>query len=272
MSLYVKIALGVLGLYLAVTLVAYFGQRKLLYFPDSERVQPAAQGLRGVAERLLSTPDGERLIVWYGKARPGQPTLLYFHGNGGNLADRVPRVERFMGEGWGVYMLAWRGYAGSSGSPTETNNAADSKLAYDALVAEGVAPQSIIVYGESLGSNLAARIAAEKRVAGVVLDAPFTSIVAMAAKVYPYLPVGPLVLDRYETDKMIGGVKVPVLILHGERDSIVPVAMGRELARLANEPKRLVTFPNGGHSDLYVDGNDALAAVRAWVRTLRDFR
>ena len=265
MPLWIKLVLGAAAIYAAVALAAYLGQRKLMYFPDTERVEPAEAGLAGVEERELETPDGARVIAWYGKARRGQPTLLYFHGNGGGLEDRAPRIVRFMAEGWGVYMMAYRGYSGSSGSPTEANNVADARLAYHALVKEGVPPGSIVAYGESLGSGVAVRIAAELPVAGVILDAPFTSVVDLAAAAYPFLPVRLLLIDRYETTKYIASVKVPLLILHGERDSVVPVAMGREVARLANEPKRLVTFPNGYHSDLYVNGNDAIDAVRAWI-------
>jgi hypothetical protein len=268
MSFLIKLAVGALCVYAAIACAAYFGQRRLMYFPDRARTPPAQAGLAGVAERQLRTPDGARIVVWYGKARPGQPTLLYFHGNGGGLVDRAPRIERFMAEGWGVYMMAYRSYAGSSGSPSETANIADARLAYGALVHEGVEPRSIILYGESLGSGVAARIATERPVGGLILDAPYTSIVALASQVYPYLPVRRLLLDRYETDKVIAQVKVPVLILHGERDAVIPVRMGRALAALANEPKRLVTFPSGGHSDLYIDGNEALAAVRDWIRGL----
>ena len=265
MPLWIKLVLAAAAIYAAVALAAYLGQRKLMYFPDTERVKPADAGLAGVEERELKTPDGARVIVWYGRARPRQPTLLYFHGNGGGLEDRAPRIVRFMAEGWGVYMMTYRGYSGSSGSPTEANNVADARLAYDALVKEGVPPRSIVAYGESLGSGIAVRIAAELPVAGVILDAPFTSVVDVAAAAYPFLPVRLLLIDRYETTKYIADVKVPLLILHGERDSVVPVAMGRELARLANEPKRLVIFPNGYHSDLYVNGNDAIDAVRAFI-------
>lgn len=265
MSLWIKLVLGVAAIYAAVALVAYLGQRKLMYFPDLERVQPAEVGLAGVEEREIETPDGARVIAWYGRARPGQPTLLYFHGNGGSLAVRAPRIARFMDQGWGVYMMTYRGYGGSSGTPTEADNVADARLAYHALVREGVSPKSIIAYGESLGSGIAVRIAAELPVAGVILDAPYTSIVDIAAQAYPFLPVRLFLIDRYDTRKYIAGVKVPLLILHGERDGVVPVAMGRELARLAHEPKRLVVFPNGGHSDLYVDGNNAIDAVRAWI-------
>lgn len=174
-----------------------------------------------------------------------------------------------MGEGWGVYMMAYRGYGGGTGSPTEAANIADARLAYGALLLEGVEPSSIILYGESLGSGVAVRLATERQVAGVVLDAPYTSIVKVAARSYPFLPVRLLLADRYESEKYIAQVHAPLLILHGERDAVIPVAMGRELFQLANEPKRLAVFPNGGHSDLYLNGNTALEAMRTWVAALR---
>jgi uncharacterized protein len=266
MSLFIKLALGAVAVYAAIALAAYLGQRRLMYFPDPERVAPADSGLSGVEERVLATPDGQRLIAWYGRARPGKPTLLYFHGNGGGLAMRAERIRDFMAEGWGVYMLSWRGYSGSTGSPTEANNVADARLAYNALAREGVAPRSIVVFGESLGTGVAVRLAAEQKVAGLILDAPYTSVLELASASYPFLPVRALLIDRYETRKYIAKVKVPLLILHGELDSVVPVAMGRELARLANEPKRLVTFPGGGHT---VDGDEAVEAMRGWIGSLR---
>lgn len=268
MSFLIKLALGALCVYLAIALAAYLGQRRLMYFPDRARTLPAAAGLAGVEERMLKTPDGARVVAWYGKARPGEPTILYFHGNAGSLLSRAPRVERFMKEGWGVYMVSYRGYSGGTGNPTESANVADARLAYGALLLEGVDPASVILYGESLGSGVAVRLATERQVGGVVLDAPYTAIVDIAAKAYPFLPVRLLLADRYESTRYIAQVKAPLLILHGERDVVIPVAMGRELFRLANEPKRLVTFPAGGHSDLYLDGNGALEAVRDWVRKL----
>ncbi|MBX9590588.1 MAG: lysophospholipase [Hyphomonadaceae bacterium] len=268
MSFWIKLLLGVAAAYVLVALAGYFGQRKLMYFPDRERVQPGQVGLAAVEERVLKTPDGARVIAWYGKARPGQPTLLYFHGNGGALSVRAERIRRFMAEGWGVYMMTYRGYGGSTGRATEVANVADARLAYGALVLEGVPPTSIILYGESLGTGIATRIAVERQVAGLILEAPYTSIVDVAAQAYPFLPVRALLTDRYETTKYIAHVKVPLLILHGARDGVVPVMMGRELARLANEPKRLVVFPDGRHSNIYVDGNNALAAVRQWIGAL----
>jgi uncharacterized protein len=268
MSILVKILAAIVSVYLLVALVMYMGQRRLMYFPDAKHVMPGHAGLANVSERILNAPDGARNVVWYGKAKPGQPTLLYFHGNGGGLAERADRIQRFMGQGWGVYMMAYRGYAGSTGYPTEANNIADARRAYDALVQEGVPPSSIILYGESLGTNVATRVAAEKASAGLILESPYTSVLEIALTDYPFLPVRLLLSDRYETDKVIPQVRVPVLILHGKQDDVIPVAMAHRLVKLANEPKRLVILPEGEHSDLYLDGNNALPVVRDWIRGL----
>ena len=200
LSQYVLVGLAALG---ALALgAAYFGQRRLIYYPDTVHSLPSEAGLAGVEERVLKTPDGARVVAWYGKAKPGQPTILYFHGNAGSLANRAPRIERFMGEGWGVYMMTYRGYGGGTGKPTEAHNVADARLAYGALVHEGVEPSSIILYGESLGTGIAVRLAAERQVAGVVLDAPYTSLVDVAAGVYPFLPVRLALADRYEFEQI----------------------------------------------------------------------
>ena len=268
MAWFGKVLIVFAAVYAAVLVAAYFGQRKLMYVPDRQRTAPQAAGLVGVEELEIAAPDGARLVAWYGRAKPGCPTILYYHGNGGSLVDRAPRIERFMGEGYGVMMLTYRGYGGSTGSPSEVDNVADAKRAFDALVARGVPSDKIVLYGESLGTGVAIQVAAEKPAAGLILDAPYTSMVDVARVHYPYLPAGPFVLDRYESRTNIASVSMPLLILHGARDAIIPVAMGRELARLAPGPKRLVEFPNGGHTNLYIDGNNALDAVRAWIAGL----
>ena len=160
-----------------------------------------------------------------------------------------------MNEGWGVAMMSYRGFRGSTGSPSEAANLADALLAYETLISEGVDPKALILYGELLGTGIAARIATERPAAGLILEAPYTSIVEIAVRAYPFLPVRGLLWDRYETRTYIADVRIPLLILHGERDGVIPVAMGRELIKLANEPKRLVVLPNAGHNDVYVDGN-----------------
>lgn len=254
---------GVAAVYALVVFGVWLGQRRLMYVPDPTRVAPASLGLAGIAEIELTAPDGVKIVTWAAKARAGRPTILYFHGNAGNLAGRANRARRYADAGFGLVMLSYRGYGGSGGNPSEANNLADARLAYDSLTAQGIAPRDVVVYGESLGSGVAVQLAAEMQVGAVILDAPYTSMVEMATLMYPYLPVRPLLADRYESDRHIGKVKAPVLVLHGVRDRVVPVAMGRALYAKASEPKRLEIYPDGGHTDL--DDHGAFAAVQRWL-------
>jgi fermentation-respiration switch protein FrsA (DUF1100 family) len=260
------IIIGVVGFYAVAVTVMYFAQRRFIYFPEPARTSPQAAGLPDVAERIIATPDGEKLIAWYGKAKPGQPTLLYFHGNGGALEFRSASIRRYLDHGRGMFMMSYRGYSGSTGSPSEAANVADAKLAYDALVQEGVRPEDIILYGESLGSGVAIQVAAEKKVRGIVLDSPFTSIAELAAQIYPWLPINLLLKDRYDSIIHIRDVHVPVFIIHGEADDVVPVEMGRRLFAAANEPKEIVTIPSLGHA---VHDEMTFGVINRWIDKLR---
>ena len=264
----VKSILALVSIYVALLLTGYLVQRRLLYVVDPVHVDPKSAGLSGVTETVIAAPDGARVLAWHGPAKTGQPTLLYFHGNAGSLAARAPRIERFMAEGWGVLMMTYRGYGGSTGGANERDNVADGVRAFDQLTTLGVATKDIVIYGESLGTGVATQVALQRPAAGLILDAPFTSIPDVGARRFWYVPVHRLMTDHYDTAAIIGLIKMPLLIIHGTLDRTVPVDMGRTLARLAPEPKTLVEFPNGGHSDLYLDGNDALGAVRAFLRTL----
>ncbi|HEX4893910.1 MAG TPA: alpha/beta fold hydrolase [Hyphomicrobiaceae bacterium] len=263
MGLLAKAALGLAFAYALIVLAAWLGQRRLMYAPDTTRVPPAAAGLADVVEHMLDTPDGARLVVWRRQAQPGRPTILYFHGNAGNLADRGGRLGRYGHLGYGLAALSYRGYGGSTGSPSEASNVADARLLYDKVIGEGVKPQDIVLYGESLGSGVAVQLAAKHPVGALVLDAPYTSIVDVAVKAYPFLPVRPLLLDRYESNRLIQGIKAPLLILHGALDRVVPAAMGSALHEIAADPKKLVLFPRGGHSDL--DDHGAVSEVDRWL-------
>jgi fermentation-respiration switch protein FrsA (DUF1100 family) len=268
MSMLFKIVLTAAIAYAGLVLAAWLGQRRLMYFPDPSRISPAAAGLTGVEEHLLDVPDGTRLVTWQAAPRPGQPTLLYLHGNAGGLINRAGRFARYQGLGYGLMAMSYRGYSGSTGSPSERANIDDAILAYEALRQRGVAAENIVVYGESLGSGVAVALAAQRKVGVVVLDAPYTSIVDIAAGQYPFLPVRTLLTDRYESNALIGRVKAPVLILHGARDRIIPVEMGRGLYALAKDPKRLVIFPDGRHVDL--DDHGAVQEVQKWVNETRN--
>lgn len=259
------LAFSLTAFVLAYGLVAvgmYAGQRNLLYRPDPTRVDPRSLGL-DVSERVLGTTDGERIVTWYAKAAPGKPTLLYFHGNGGNLAGRSERVALYRSAGYGLLMMSYRGYSGSSGSPSEEANAADAAMAYRQLIADGVSPSSIVVYGESLGTGVTTRLADGHPVGGVILDAPYTAIVDVAAAHYPWLPVRWLLSDRYESLSHVGRINAPLLILHGARDDIVPVAMGEAMFKAAAEPKMIKIFPEAGH--LFHTQFGSFDVIRAFV-------
>ena len=252
--------------YLAIAVGMYVFQGDFLYVRDPARTLPANASLPDVTERVLKTPDGEHLIAWYAKAKPGQPTLLYFHGNGGALEIRRERITKYMNRGRGMFMLAYRGYSGSTGVPSEAANIADAKLAYDTLINDGIRPDDIILYGESLGTGIAIQVAVEKKVRGLILESPYTSMLERASQIYWWLPVRWLLRDHYMSRDFIKQVHVPLFILHGEADTLVPVAMGRELFSLANEPKDIVTLPGAGHNDHWQFGS--FEAINSWIDRL----
>lgn len=255
----------ILALYVLVVVAAWLGQRRLMYVPDAGRYSPASVGLVGVSEQEIVAPDGARLVLWRIAPQPGRPTILYFLGNAGGLATRADRFRRYLATGLGLTMMSYRGYSGSTGSPSEANNVADAVLSYDMLIRENLKPADIFLYGESLGSGVAVQLATVREVGGVILDAPYSSMVDMAALTYPFLPVRPLLADRYESNLHIAKVSAPVLVLHGGEDELIPVAMGRRLHAVANEPKELIVFPKGRHTDL--DEHGAVEHVVRWIAT-----
>ena len=235
--------------YGAFAVAMFKGQHLLVYRIDRRRIAPARAGLSDVEEVTLTVPDGERLIAWYGKPQHGQPTLLYFHGQAGALARRSDRLRRYRAAGLGVMIVAYRGFSGSTGTPSEAANVADALFAHDWLAAQGVTPEDIIVYGESLGTGVATQVAAQRQISGLVLDSPFTALSDLAAARHPYLPVKRFIFDRYDTLSHIAKATAPVLVLHGEKDPIVPLPMGLRVFDAIPGPKRMVTFSEGRHLD-----------------------
>ena len=257
-----SVLLWLIAVYLAICALAYFGHRVFMYFPDPARIPPAEAGLDSVKEIELAATEGISLVAWYAPAQAGRPTLLYFHGNAANAANRAPKIALMLEGGFGVFYLNNRGYGGSAGKPTEANNVADAIAAYDRLRQLGVPEDKIVAYGESLGSGQAVRVAAERKVAGIVIEAAPTSTVDVGRSIYFFLPLGLLIADQYNVERQIGAVAAPLLILHGEDDEVIPVDMARRIYRAANEPKRIETFLHGHHNDLFDHG--------AWDK-MRDF-
>ena len=262
----VTLILWLVAVYAAICAAAYLGNRLLMYLPDPTRVAPLEAGLDGVKEIEIAVADGVTLIAWYAPAKDDKPTLLYFHGNAANAANRAPRIETILAKGFGIFYLNNRGYGGSSGRPTEKDNVADAIVAYDHLIGLGVPAGKIVAYGESLGSGQAVRLGAARPVAAVVLEAPLTSTIEVARSTYFWLPLGLLIGDKYNNERNICLVKAPVLVLHGAQDSVIPVEMGWRVFRAANEPKRIELFPQGTHDDLFEQG--AWEKTQAFVNSL----
>ena len=255
---------GVAG-YGGVLVLMYVFQRQLMYFPDPKRTPPAEAGLAQAQELRLESIDGERLIAWHVPPRGDRPVMLYLHGNAGALNLRAGRFTWLIADGDGLVALSYRGYGGSSGQPSEQGLINDALAAYDFAVQRYPA-RRIVVWGESLGTAVAIALAAQREVGGVILDAPFTSIADVGAAAYPFAPVRWLIKDAFRSDRRIARVKAPILVLHGERDRIVPIRFGERLFALANEPKRMVRFPQGGHVDL--DDHGAVEVVRQFISGL----
>ena len=256
------IAAIVLVAYAALTLTIYFAQRSLMYFPDTAHITPAAAGLPEAEEVPLTAADGTRIHVWHVPPRGDRPVIIYFHGNGGSLAGDVGRFHQLISDGIGLIGVEYRGYGGNEGSPSEQGLIADAEAAY-AFATAHYPVQQIVVWGGSLGSGVAVALAAEKPIGRLILSAPFTSTEAVGAQHYWYLPVRLLMKDQFHSDERIGKVKAPLLILHGMHDRTVPYAMGEQMFELANKPKHIVRFLDGGHDDL--DSHGALNAVARFL-------
>jgi fermentation-respiration switch protein FrsA (DUF1100 family) len=228
----------------------YLFQRQLLYLPDRTRPELAGLAKLGVREVTLSTDDGLSLLSWYLPAHPGRPVIAYFHGNGGHIGYRFQRLLRFARESYGVLMLEYRGYGGNPGTPTEAGFYADAGAALAFLEREGVAPDRLVLYGESLGSGVAVELATQHEIAALILEAPPTSVAEVAQCHFPYVPAALLVTDRFDSLSRIGQVRAPILILHGDSDRVVPIRYGRKLFNAAPEPKEGWFAPQAGHENL----------------------
>ena len=234
----------------ALIAVFIFGcQRNLLYFPDTTRLAPSQPGVQLI--KLRSAPDLELTHLYHPPREPNGPVVVVFHGNGGHAGHRVTKFRDLLDAGFGVFFAEYRGYGGNPGQPDEPGLTADARAVMVYFQSEGVDPGRIVIYGESLGTGLAVKMAAAYPVAGAILEAPYTSIADVAQEHYGFLAVDWLVLDKWDVSTRIADISAPVLVVHGELDRVIPVRFGKQMYELASEPKAALFHPVARHNDLF---------------------
>ena len=237
------------GAYLFLILCLYVFQRPMIFVATPFKPEPPP----GVREISAVTTDGLTLYGWFvPPATADNPVLIRFHGNASNAAWSYERAEPFIAAGYGVLIAAYRGYAGNPGKPDEAGLINDARAFIEWAMEQGVEQERIVLYGESLGSGPAVAMAGEyQNLRALILEAPFTSLADVAARLYPFAPVRILLKDRFDNLSRIGDISTRLIVAHGTADRVVPYSLGERLFRAAPEPKTMITIEGGGHNDLH---------------------
>ena len=269
MNFYTTSILALVSFYLLLLILVFFFQRNLLYHPsvDNYLKGQAASEPTEIEKVNITTKDKINLVGWfYNKNLDKLKTILFFHGNAGSLENRTYKLNHFKDLNVNFLIIAWRGFSGNKGKPNEMGLYEDAGSAIKWLKAKGMKEQNIILYGESLGTAVAVELAQNKNYAGVILESPFTSMVNIGKKYYPFFPVSLLLKDKFESYRKIKKVSVPILVLHGKKDKIVPFAMGKKMYELANEPKSFYFQEYGDHMIDY--DTERLMALKKFIQSL----
>ena len=255
--------------YVLLCLLVWWLQRRVMYVPDPS--DPTLPSLDGLSDVSFESTDGTQLRAWVWMPKRPKGTVLLFHGNAANRANRLDWMRRIHGLGYCAFVPDYRGYGGSGGSPTEAGLYRDGEASV--AYATKHLPTPCVLAGTSLGSGVAVEMAARDndRVRALILTAPVSSAVRAGKDSFPFLPVSLLLKDRYDNSAKIGRVGVPVLFLHGVNDRIIRIAHSERLHAAAAEPKRFVRLPDVGHNDVWSAPNDAYwRAVAAFLADVRD--
>lgn len=233
------------ALYAAAVAYMYFGQRGFLYHPSAKPADEAALRAADYAPFPVSTADGLTLTAWRRNGDANKPTIVLFHGNAGDASDRIEIAGQAARHGYGIVLATYRGFGGNPGTPTEDGLYADARATLDAA---GAGP--FVLWGESLGTGVATKMANERRVLGVILQSPYISVVDRAAEMFVWLPARRLVTDRFDSASRIAAIGAPLLVVHGALDTLIPIAHGKALFDAANPPKTFVELADRGHGDM----------------------
>jgi fermentation-respiration switch protein FrsA (DUF1100 family) len=265
----VRALLLLVALALVILALFWIFQRRLIYIPFDHNVPPARDGLPGAEEVRLETADGLTLNGWLLRptAREERGAVLVFNGNAGHRGHRAPLAEALARVGFAVLLIDYRGYGENAGSPSEQGLRLDADAALDLVLARGYALDRIVYFGESLGAAVAIELATRRHPAAVVVRSPFSSLADIGRTHYPFLPVRLLLRDRFPSVERVASIGAPLLIIAGERDSIVPLRSSRALYEAAVEPKHMVVFDGADHNDAeLLAGREMIAAVVSFLR------
>ena len=248
--------------YLLLVFYVFFNQRNLLYHPFENNYSSDVANF-SYEEIFIPTSNGNNLKAWFHKKNlEKKKTLVFFHGNAGDLKNRIYKLNLIKDFDINFLIVAYRGFSGNKGKPTEEGLYEDAKYTLEWLGKQKINDDKIIIYGESLGTAISVEIAQNKKFAGIILESPFTSMVDAGKHYYFYLPVSLLLKDRYETLDKLKNIKIPILVMHGKKDKIVPFIMGKKVYENANTPK-FSYFPD--NDDHMMDYNEDL------LKTLNNF-
>ena len=266
--LFLKIILYFILIIALISVFLYFFQSRLVFYPlpDIEST-PADNGLK-FEDIYILTQDGIRINAWYIPA-DGEKTILFCHGNAGNISHRLHSIMQFHDLRCNVLIFDYRGYGRSEGKISEEGTYLDGIAAYDYLLSSGISENNIIVFGRSLGGAVAAKIASQRSPAALILESTFTSIPDIGAKIYPFLPVRLLCRIKYNTLSIIDKVKCPVLVVHSPDDEIIPFEMGRKIFEAVKGPKEFLTIRGSHNEGYFISSPDYENGLRNFIESLR---
>ena len=225
-----------LASYFSISMFMYIFQRTFMYHPNVKNTDSTAAQF-DYKEVHINSENDIKLKSWFAYANPNNKTILFFHGNAGELSARVYKLNKFHELDLNFLIISWRGFSGNNGKPTEQGLYKDAENAVAWLESKGINKKDIILYGESLGTGIAIELAMKDQYSGVILESPYTSMIDMGKRFYPFLPISILQKDKYNSLKKLNMVKSPILVLHGKADTLVPFYMGKKIYDAANEPK-----------------------------------
>ncbi len=262
-SMFINILLIVFLVYFLITLFLFFYQRKLLYHPSFN--SRSSFTLDHQIEEV-TIPSEKELVAWYYKKNENYKTIVFFHGNAGDLSNRIYKLNELSKLKLNYLIFAYRGFNGSEGKPYEEGLYIDAESVINWLKKNNILENNIVLYGESLGTAIAIHIAQSKNFSGIILEAPFTSMVDLGQKYYPFFPVKFLIKDKYESKKKLKNIKSPVLVMHGKKDKIVPFYMGKQIYEILSTSK--LSYFNDQDDHMMEYNQDLINTIESFIDQL----